>query len=206
MSDQPNPNGAVIDIDAAIKELLSRHKYGFSVTREGEIFPDREAVRINSMEDFAKLAREPKILRLELPGGTTIELQLRPLTATEQEEIDAMEIEKPMPPKKAPDPLQTQKPQPGQRATRNYAEDQIEQYDWKNREYIKKITAWERLKQAAIIARGLLDMEIPGDTLEKKADWLSKTFAPRYLTAIENAIRNITSEPIERASFISRAA
>ena len=179
-----------------LRKMLQDMPGGFSVAPDGTVTADREAIEIKSIDQFSKLVREPKTVSFELHGGKVIKFQVRPLDAIEQRVIDDLDAEAPLPPIKG----KGQSPSLAQGRPKS-AQEAITEYDWTDKDYRKKIARHRQLKQAAIVAKGLLNLEIPGDTVEKKADFLAQHFTTRILDGIENAINGMTSEPIERAVF-----
>lgn len=179
---------------AAAVSLLKEHPGGFSVAPDGTLTADRAAIEVKSIEQFSELAREPKTITFDLHGGKLIKFKIRPLNCDEQKEIDDLDVEAPLPPKK-------QKPANPSLARGRQQDAGADEYDYADKEFIRKRLQHMALRQAAVISRGLLSMEVPGETIEQKAGHLRKAFPPRILDGIENAIRAVTSDPIERALF-----
>jgi hypothetical protein len=188
------------ELKAFAVELLKEYPGGYSVMPDGSVVADRVAIDIISAEQFSELVREPRSIIVDLLGNKAIKFKVRPLDVNEWREIEDMDAEAPMPPpeKKAGQSLSLAK---GAKSERN----DVEKYDWSDPEYLKKSVRHKQLKQAAIISQGLLSIKIPGETVEQKRDYLAKNFTPRILGAIESAIRELTSNPIERALFTSGA-
>lgn len=170
-----------LDPAAALTRLLREHPRGFSVSESGTLTPVSDAVRIKSMDQLAKLTLAPKLMQFPLPGGEVIEFRLRALSSVEGSEIDDLDENAPVPPQKK-----------GEKGVLDY-----DDKDFKRRDRSHTL-----LKRTAVIVKGLLEVEIPGDDLEAKNGYLLKTFPPRILNAIEQGILGMTSKPVERAVFI----
>lgn len=175
-------------------QLLKTNPGGFSVAPDGTITPDRGAIEVKSLSEFSELARAPKTIDLDLHGGKVVRIKIRPLDCNEQKELDNMEKERPMPPKKS----KTPSPSMARQRTESSV---VEEYDWDDKKYNVDIVNYLELKRTALIVRGLLGIEIAGDNLEAKRETLQKSFTPRVLDGIANAIKAITSDPIDRALF-----
>jgi len=192
-----NPDEGKINEEGAIMSLLKEHPGGFSIAPDGRLTADREAIAITSLEQFSGIAREPKTVVLDLRAGRTVRVKIRPLDVNEQREIDALDSESPLPPLK-PKPsgpsLALGKPTKTEAAG-------LEDYDWQNKEYRAKLNRHRELKRAATVSMGLVDLEVPGKTLEERAAYLAEHFTVRILDGLEASIRELSSEPIERAVF-----
>jgi hypothetical protein len=180
--------------DGAILKLLKQHPGGFSVAPNGIITADREAVNVTSIEQFSELVREPRTVVFQLHGGKAVRFKVRPLDVNEQREIDDLDSEAPLPPPK-------KQPQSPSIARGVRPEQVTQEYDWQDKEYRRKAMRHRELKRAAVICKGLLDLEIPGKTIEKKAEYLAEKFTVRILDGIEASIGELSTEPIERAVF-----
>lgn len=177
-----------------IDHLLKDNPGGFSVAPDGTLVADRQATEIKSIEQFSELARAPKTITFDLTGGKIIKFKIRPLDCDEYREIDKLDSELPQPPKKE----QSKSPSIAKSQQRNSP---LDDYDWDNPDYKKKVREHRELKRAAVIVKGLLNLAVPGENLETQRDHLHKNFPPRILDGIEATIRSITSDPIERALF-----
>lgn len=175
-------NHADLSPEDAIKRLLMENPRGFSVSESGQVTPVSDAVRIKSLDQLAKLTREPKLMQFSLPGGEVIEFKLRPLTSDEGQEIDDLDENAPVPPMK------------------KLKGENVPDYD--DKEFKRKDRNHTLVKRTAVICKGLLEVEVPGDTLDAKNKFLLETFPPRILNAIEAGILGMTSKPVERAVFI----
>ena len=179
-------------VKSVIDHLLKQNPQGFSISASGDLAPEMEAVEIKSMEQFAKIAREPKVITISLYAGRNVQFKVRPLDVDTQREIDKLENEAPAPPKKQ------KTASPSLARGRDSGPDE---YDYRDKEYLRLVDEHLERKRTATIFHGLLDIEIPGETLEQKQQYLSKNFPPRILDAIAAAIRSLTTDTIERALF-----
>jgi hypothetical protein len=187
-----NKLAAPFSPEEAVALLLQIHPKGFRVDQGGNLSaagsePDgRSSEKITSLDRLSELARAPKTLQIEI-HGCLVEIAVKGLSGEEDAEADKVLSEVGPPPKKY-------KIEQGKKVE--------DGFDYNDKEWVGKRVEALRLKRARVISMGLSDLEVPGDTLEAKADWLSKNFPPHVLDALHAAIANLTTEPIERAAFI----
>lgn len=172
------------------EELLAALKAhfpnGFSVDAAGKVTAAGKSQKVTSLADFGELIRAPK--RLQIPIGEALyDFELRGLTSEEDAKTDELMNEVGQPPAKY-------KTEAGKRIP--------DGYDYSDKEYLARRLAALRRKRAMTLSFGLVGLEIPGATLEEKTAWLEKNFPPRVLDALHGGIANLTTEPIERATFI----
>jgi hypothetical protein len=180
------------NIDDAIKLLLSQNPRGFSISSDGRVTPMPDTVQIRNLDELSELVTEPKEFAVPWPGGNTLTLKIRGLKAEEAAEIDKIGSDL-RPPKRVLKPAMGGKPA-------------VEEFDHDDAGYRKQRDAYWELRRAALISKGLVGIDVPGESLEKKSEYLRSKFPPRIIDALDAAIRALTSDPIEQASFISSAA
>jgi hypothetical protein len=179
------------DPAATVEALLRDHPLGFTI-KDGKLTAVPDARAITSLEEFGTLFREAKTVALAVEGIGTVSLKVRPLSAKETIAIDELDADLPPPPKKT----KLSKGQPVE----------TDEYDLADPEYQKKRMAHYRKKRALTITKGLVNLDVPGDSIDAQVDWLAERFPTRVLEAIYGAILSLSTEPIGQASFISGAA
>ncbi|GEM_PF-6155308 len=166
--------------------LRGRFPRGMHLSREGALTEAGVAQKIGSLADLGQMARAPKTFQVEV-RGTLIELEVRGLNGVESAECDKIDAGV-MPP----------------RAFRVEQGKKImeQDYNFRDPDYLAQRDKAYRLKRAAVISKGLVGIEVPGETLEDKATFLDTNFPPNVPEAIHQAILALTSATLDKASFI----
>lgn len=171
-----------IDVGTLIKE---KYPNGMRMTPDGEIFPLREAKKMTNIQELVELSRATKKFHLDL-HGQVMELEISPLTDQIAAEADKMDMDL-IPPKKY-------KIEGGKKIE--------DGYDFEDPKYRQKRKEAYDFKRAFIIAAGVIGFGEIGRTNEEKRDWLSKNLPPHVIDALLGAVRGVTSDRIEYATFI----
>lgn len=79
----------------------------------------------------------------------------------------------------------------------------MDEYDFLDPDYQKKMREGRRLQRAAIIVGGLVDLKIDGATIQEKAAFLSKNFPARLLDFLREEIEAISSGEIKALDLAS---
>jgi hypothetical protein len=171
-----------LDIDAIIKE---KYPNGMRLSPDGDVFEYRKAKKITNIQEIVEMSRATKKFHFDV-NGQAVEVEINPLTDQIAAEADKMDMDL-IPPKKY----------------RVEAGKKIEDgYDFEDPKYRQKRKDAYDLKRAFIISAGVIGFGDIGRTNEEKRDWLSKNLPPRVIDALLGAVRGVTSDRIEYATFI----
>ncbi len=169
---------------AAIAELLAQYGKGFSVDEKG-VLTARDAVRITGARQLMEISRAPKVLKIGL-GGQDVEIEVRVLT---DEEVDAINtlVPNPTPPAKT-------KMEGGKKVP--------DGFDRNDPKYLEDVNRVYELKRALSIEAGVPSLSVEGNTAEEKSAWLRKNFATNLLDTLYAGVRALSTDALERASFL----
>lgn len=76
-----------------------------------------------------------------------------------------------------------------------------DELDFENPEYIEKRGEVNSQRVAFVLINGLVDFEIPGESLAEKNQALRKQLPPRVINALYSAISGLTSDAVVSADF-----
>ena len=170
---------------SALEFLKIKYPEGFHVGRTGKLTVAGQSEKITDLGRLSELAMGPKTFQFDV-NGTLVDIVIKGLDGTQDQACDAL-LADAQPPKRY-------KTEGGKKI-----EDGFDYYD---KEYIVKRAGLLRKKRALAIKHGLVDIIIPATTVDEIQTWLETRFTPKVLDALFAAISNITSDPIDKASFI----
>ena len=171
--------------EAALKLLIQTYPFGFNVDQHGKLRIAGKSERITDLSRLSEIAMATKNFQFDV-NGTLVDIVIKGLDGTQDQACDAL-LADAQPPKRY-------KTEGGKKV-----EDGFDYYD---KEYIVKRSGLLRKKRALAIKHGLVDIAIPATTVDEIQQWLETRFTPKVLDALFAAISNITSDPIDKASFI----
>lgn len=150
--------------------------------------PERRAGRrFNGLDDLSSDVMAPVDFTCEFKPGQAVTFRIKALDALVAKECDDIGADVRPPKKKIP--------AQGPRGT------VTEELDWEDKDFLARRSQVNSLRTAFVLTRGLVDFEIPGETLEEKSKNLRAKLPPRVTEALFAAITGLTSDPVKQADF-----
>ena len=170
---------------SALEFLKIKYPEGFHVGRTGKLTVAGESEKITDLGRLSELAMGTKTFQFDV-NGTLVDLVIKGLEGEKEQLCDALLAEV-QPPKKY-------KVEGGKKS-----EDGFDYYD---KDFMVERAGQLRKKRALAISMGLVDIVVPGANVDEIQKWLESRFTPKILDALFAAISSLTSDPIDKASFI----
>lgn len=166
------------------------------MTTPAESVPPQPVIfKPGSLIDLAEAVRRPHTLRIgvrageqDVQGYRTIEVQVRALMETEWAGVMKIGADLRPPAKMKAGPS-------GKDVADGFNED--------DPGYIAEVTKAANHRRAHALSIGLVGLEMPGETVEAKDEWLRGNLPPNVVDSLYEAIRTLTARPLELAHFIS---